>query len=160
MRTLAAFAVLLLVAACQSAPPEMTEAEIAQIEADAIQEIQSRTDDFWEAVLSGDAETVASFWTSNALILEPGIRVAGDEIPTFLEEAFASATYTAYDEEVLDWFIHGDVAYSISSYDETFQVDGQEIMVRNYAFIRWEKVDGTWMIHRLVAGPRNASSEG
>jgi len=34
MRTLAALAVLLLLAACQTAPPEMTEAEIAQIEAE------------------------------------------------------------------------------------------------------------------------------
>jgi len=37
MRTLAAFAVLLLVAACQTAPPEMTEAEQAQIEAEVME---------------------------------------------------------------------------------------------------------------------------
>ncbi len=34
MRALPALAVLLLVSACQAPPPEMTEAEIAQIEAD------------------------------------------------------------------------------------------------------------------------------
>ena len=34
MKVLAAFAFLLFVAACQTAPPEMTEAEIAEIEAD------------------------------------------------------------------------------------------------------------------------------
>ena len=36
MRTLSAFAVLLLFAACQTGPPEMTEAEIAQIEAEVL----------------------------------------------------------------------------------------------------------------------------
>jgi hypothetical protein len=36
MRTLAAFAVLLLVAACQAPPTEMTEAERAQIEAEVL----------------------------------------------------------------------------------------------------------------------------
>jgi hypothetical protein len=37
MRTLASFAVLMLVAACQTAPPEMTEAEIAQLEAEVLE---------------------------------------------------------------------------------------------------------------------------
>jgi len=36
MRAVASFAVLLLVAACQAPPPEMTDAEIAQIEAEVV----------------------------------------------------------------------------------------------------------------------------
>jgi hypothetical protein len=40
MRTLAAFAVLLFMAGCQAAPPELTEAEIAQIEAEVLQVMQ------------------------------------------------------------------------------------------------------------------------
>ena len=160
MRTLAAFAVLLLVAACQAPPPEMTEAEIAQAEAEVIQAIESRTDAYYEALLQGDAQTTASLWTSDALVLMPGMRVSGSEIPTVLAEMLETMTFTAYDVEILDWFIHGDVAYEISSYDETLQVEGQEVMVRNYDFCRWEKEDGVWMIDRLVAGPRDAPPEG
>jgi hypothetical protein len=41
MRTLSVVAVLLLVAACQNAPPEMTEAEIAQIEAEVLEAMEA-----------------------------------------------------------------------------------------------------------------------
>jgi ketosteroid isomerase-like protein len=143
-----------------TAPPEMTEAEIAQHEAEVIQEIQDRTHSFWEAVLDGDAPAVASYWTSDALMLEPGVRVTGEELPTFMEGILEAVDYLDYNFEVLEWFIHGDVAYSIASYDETFVVEGQEMVARNYGFSRWEKVDGVWMMDRLVAGPRDAPEEG
>jgi ketosteroid isomerase-like protein len=152
--------VLTVLTACQAAPPEMTEAEIAQYEAEVIQEIKSRIDAFYEALLQGDAQTVASFWTSDASVLMPGVRVSGSEISTFVAELLETATFTDYDVEILDWFIHGDVAYEISSYDETLLVEGQEVMVRNFDFVRWEKVNGVWMIDRLVAGPRDAPPEG
>jgi ketosteroid isomerase-like protein len=138
----------------------MTDAEIAQMETEVRQEIQDRADVFWEAVLDGDAPAVASFWTSDALILEPGVRVTGEQIPTFMEGIFETVDYSDYGSETLDWFIHGDVAYAISSYDETFLVEGQEIVARNYGFMRWEKVDGVWMMDRLVAGPREAPEGG
>jgi ketosteroid isomerase-like protein len=160
MRTLAAFAVLFLVAACQAPPAEMTEAERAQYEAEVIQAIESRIDAFYEALLQGDAQTATSFWTSDALVLMPGLRVSGSEVPTFLAELLETTTFTAYDFEILEWFIHGDVAYYICSYDETLRVEGQEVMVRNYDFARWEKEDGVWMIDRLFAGPRDAPPEG
>ncbi len=48
-------------------PPEMTEAEIAQYEAEVIQAIEGRTDAFYEAFLQGGAQAAASFWTSDAL---------------------------------------------------------------------------------------------
>lgn len=48
MRTLAAFAILLLVAACQAPPPEMSEAEIAEIEAEVT--------GVWEDFLQGHEE--------------------------------------------------------------------------------------------------------
>lgn len=46
MKTLAAFSVLLLVAACQTAPPEVTEAERAQIEAEVLQAAEDWFDGF------------------------------------------------------------------------------------------------------------------
>jgi ketosteroid isomerase-like protein len=46
MRTPAAFAVLLLVGACQTAPPEMTEAEKAQIQTEVLQAAEDWFDGF------------------------------------------------------------------------------------------------------------------
>lgn len=48
MRTLAAIAVLLLVAACQTAPPDMTEAERAQVESEVL-----TVGDQWLAAVNG-----------------------------------------------------------------------------------------------------------
>ena len=160
MRTLAAVAALLVVAACQAPPAEMTEAEIAQYEAEVIQAIEGRVDGFYEALRQGDAQAAASFWTPDALVLMPGVRVSGSEIQNFMAEYMETMTFLTWEGEYLDWFIHGDVAYEISSYDETYLVDGQEVVVSNYEFVRLEKVDGVWMIDRLVAGPRDAPPEG
>jgi hypothetical protein len=77
-----------------------------------------------------------------------------------MEEVLETVDYTDYNFETIDWFIHGDVAYTVGSYDETFQVEGQEVVARNYGFSRWEKVDGVWMMDRLVAGPRDAPPDG
>lgn len=56
MRTLAAVAVLLLVAACQTATPEMTEAEIAEVEANAL----AWSDQWLETATNLDAEGTAA----------------------------------------------------------------------------------------------------
>jgi ketosteroid isomerase-like protein len=141
-----------------AAPPaEPTEAEIAQLEAEAVQEIEAMLDTFGQAVLRGDAQAVASFWTSDAVILEPGFRVEGSEIPPFMDEVFGTYRYTSWDNTILDLFVHGDVAYAISEYNEVAEAEGQEPMVvNNYSFIRLEKVNGSWKVDRLLGGPRNA----
>ena len=54
MRTIAAFAVLLIVAACQAPPPaEMTEAEIAQYEAEVKEQLTNRLNEYGEALGAG-----------------------------------------------------------------------------------------------------------
>ena len=63
MRTLAAFAVLLLVAACQTPPAEMTDAERAQIEAE-VTGMANRLMDLWN---TGDWETHLSLYDSETL---------------------------------------------------------------------------------------------
>jgi hypothetical protein len=69
-------------------------------------------------------------------------------------------TFLTWEGEYLDWFIHGDVAYEICSYEETYLVEGQEVVMRGQAFARWEKVNGVWMADRMMAGPRDAPEEG
>ena len=58
MRTLAAFAVLLLVTACQAPPAEMTEAEIAQIEAEVMAFEESKA----AAFSTLDPDRLMEFW--------------------------------------------------------------------------------------------------
>ena len=133
---------------------------MAENEAEVIQALESRVHGFYEAFLRGDAQAAGSYWTSDALFLAPGVRVSGGEIPTLLAEMLESMTLKAYDVETLDWFIHGDVAYGLFSYDETYQVEGQEVVERNYDFARWEKEDGVWKVARVLIGPREAPPEG
>ena len=75
MRTLAAFFVLLLVTACQTAPPEMTEAEIAQVEANVLEAIEA-TFEAWrqldvEGIMEGWHPTATS-WASGARLRDFG----------------------------------------------------------------------------------------
>ena len=60
IRTLFAFAILLLVTACQTAPPEMTEAEVAQIEAEALEAIEMNFEGFRQRDLEMAMEPMAS----------------------------------------------------------------------------------------------------
>jgi len=144
-----------------TSPAEMTVAEIAQIEATVRQEVEAQMAAFDQAVLAGDAEAAASFWTADALLLEPGTRVGGGDFLSFVSEFFAIGRVTAVDHPVLDFFVHGDVAYWIMEIDETFEIEGMDpFTVMNYAFLRWEKEDGVWKIDRYLGGPRDAPPEG
>jgi ketosteroid isomerase-like protein len=164
MRALAAVAVLFLVSACQAPPPsEMTDAEKAQIEAEAQQAINDRWDAYEAMVTEMDLDTWLSYWTADARLLEPGMNMSGSEIPAFGEEFFGSGGQVfSLDLESHEIFVHGDVAYQIGQYDEAFQLPGEErAEVQNYFFARWEKQsDGTWRIDRFLAGPRDAPAEG
>jgi ketosteroid isomerase-like protein len=157
----AALAALLLVAACQTAPPpEMTEAEKAQIEAEVARELASRTEAYREALLSKDAQAVISFWTTDAWFLSPGMNLKGDDLQAFMVEVFPSMTISAFDAEFFDVFVHGDIAYAMAEYTETVGTEGQpqETLVLN-CFTRWENEDGIWKMDRDVCGPRDAPPE-
>jgi ketosteroid isomerase-like protein len=155
---------LLFIATEQTAPPEMTEAEIAEAEAYAVQELEARTGAFWDAFKRGDPEEIASFWTSEALLLEPGIRLVGSEITAYMVElAGGGPRPTTYEveQDFLDWWVHGDAAYGISLVDETLAFEGGEPRtVRRFGFARFEKEDGVWRIDRLLYAPWDAPPEG
>ena len=158
---LAAFAVLVLVAACQAPPAEMTEAEIAQIEAEVREQLTNRLDEYGRALGAGDAQAVMSLWTSDARMWQQGWNGTAEDLAAFLEEDFPSMTYSGLSMEPLDLFVHGDVAYFIYEYSGTIQTEGQEpeSMINN-CFTRFEKEDGVWKFDRDVCGPRDAPAEG
>ena len=142
-------------------PAEMTEAEIAQIEAEVRQELESRTESYRDAVLRGDANAAATSWTSDAWELGPGVNLEGDEQKAALVEAVGSGAITAFDIDLLELFVHGDVAYAIYEFSLALQMEGQEpVSLVNNSFNRWEKKDGVWKMDRMVSGPRDAPEGG
>lgn len=154
MKALAAFFVLLIVAACQAPPQGMTEAEIAQYEAEVRQELINRMDAYQEAVMRGDVETVDSYWTSDGRILAPGMDLAGGDLHAFIAGVFPTLTVTEVGDELLELLVHGDAAYGIYRYWETVQAEGEEPETMNaHCMIRWEKEDGEWRFDRDVCGP-------
>lgn len=132
------------------------------MDADAKQAIADRWAAFKEACESRDVEQWKSFWTRGMRILEPGMDMSGPEFMEFGRNFFESGGKVfSFDMESLEIFIHGDVAYQIGRYQESFQFPDQEpAEVDNHAFVRWEKEGGTWKISRLLAGPAEGPSEG
>ncbi len=153
-------AALVLLAACQpAAPPEMTDADKAEVE----QAIADRWAAFESVILSKDVDEYMSYWTQDARILEPGMDLAGSDLHDFFREFWGSGGEVfSFGLESYEIFVHGDVAYQIGQYDESFQFPGEEpAEAHNYFFTRWERgADGVWQIDRLVAGPREAPAEG
>ena len=158
----AALAVLLLVAACQTAPPEMTDAEIAQIEAEVTQAIADQWAGFRETIQAGDYDGWASYWTSETRILQPGMDLSGTAWFDYVRDSFEGGVqFLTFDVESFDVFVHGDIAYQIGQYDETAELAGGEPAEwHEYLFVRWVRgTDGMWRISRLLSAPREAPTD-
>lgn len=143
----------------------VTQAEIAQMEADAIQAISET----WAAYHANmtpdwDVEVWSSFWSSDAHLYGPGRDLsAADLAAGFIEQLEeASLTALSLDLEPFETWVHGDVAYQVGEYDETVRFEGQDpVDYANYFFCRWERqADGTWKLDRFLSGPRDAPEEG
>lgn len=161
LAVIATIVVIFLVARLPPPSPEMSEAEIAQREAEVRAELASRVDSYKNALLRGDAEAFMSIYTSDARVYWPGMNFARDELQAFPLEFFQTVTWRGYDAKLLDLFAHGDTAYAISEVSETFQMEGQEPMSGiSSCFTRFEKVDGEWKVDRDVCGPRDVPPEG
>lgn len=143
MRTLAASVVLLLVAACQAPPPQvMTGAE-------AIQEITPVFEAYTAGTLADDAGAVSGLYTSD---MDEMGRTRADLVEA-KERTMESWTYTAWEFEPIDAWVHGDAAYVFSRVHITRYAEGGDtISMEPYSFMRLLKVNGEWKIHRNVAG--------
>jgi ketosteroid isomerase-like protein len=157
-------AALILLGACQAAaPPEMTDAERAQIEAEAEQAIADQWDGFIEAVLAVDYDGWASYWTSDARVLQPGMDLSGSALFDYVRDFFdGGVQFLTFDVGSFEVFVHGDAAYQIGQIDESAVLPGGEPAEwHDYFFVRWVKQEnGEWGISYLLAGPRDAPPEG
>jgi ketosteroid isomerase-like protein len=146
-----------------SAPAEMSEAEIAQVEAEVAQTISDRWAAYHDVLVAGDIPGIQDYWTSDLRVLEPGMDFTKNDVENFFTDFFGSGGVGyGFQPETFDVFVHGDVAYHVGQYDEDVQFGGQERnVIQNYFFARWEKgEDGVWRISRFVAAPREAPPTG
>ena len=163
MRAVAAIAVLLLVAACQAPPAEMTGAERAQQEAQVREAVTEALSSLQTDFLSNDAERFLSHWTPDMRVLEPGMDMARAEFEEMIREFWdTGGVISAFDVDPFEVFVHGDVAYQIGQYREAYQFPDAEPDELYYNFFaRWEKQsDGAWRIDRWVGGPVDEPTEG
>ena len=105
---------------------------------------------FGDAVRSGDAAAIATFYTEDARLLPPNseIIMGREGIEVFwgggLQMGIKDAILTTV--EVLDM---GGMICEIGKYDITIQPEGQEAIKDNGKFVViWKKAaDGTWKLH-------------
>jgi ketosteroid isomerase-like protein len=139
-----------------TAPPEMTEAERAQYEAEVREDVASRAEEYADATLSGDLDAGIDMFTSDARVYWPGVNMSRDELQAFFQEFSSTASWTECDLEEQEFFMDGDTPYTIYQYSETYQIPEQEPVSNVYnCFTRWEMEDGVWKIDREVCGARD-----
>jgi len=143
-----------------TAPPEVTEAERAQMEAGVRGEIADSFDRYRDALLDRDVGAFMSMYTTDAQVFWPGMNLDKNELQAAMAEMLQSWTWTSYDVDLKDLFVHDDAAYAIYQISETFQEEGQEPGSENWnCFTRWQKEDGMWRVDRDVCGLRDTPPE-
>ena len=140
-----AAAAVLIAAACQPQTQGLTDADRA-----AIEEV---TEQFLQAFLSADFETIAQLYTEDAVFLPPNEpAVTGREaIKTWLT-AFPRVSAATFTTDEIDGV--GDLAYVRGRYVMTLDLDASPVDSGKYVEIRKRQSDGTW---RLVADIFNSS---
>ncbi|HKY60731.1 MAG TPA: SgcJ/EcaC family oxidoreductase [Gemmatimonadota bacterium] len=148
-----------LLAACQTEPAEQTGAteEAAVPDAASVQaEIEAIDDRFEQALLAGDAATLATFYTDDAIALPPGAPRA--EGRAAIQELFASwfaevpapegFTLTTDDLRVAE---SGDIAYEVGTYTSRgTSPEGEAYDETGKYLVVWKNVDGEWKVDRDI----------
>jgi ketosteroid isomerase-like protein len=123
--------------------------------AEAIQEIAPVFEAYTAGHLADDAQAVYTLYASDALEMSAGMYRNHSDIVAAKENAMESWTYSAWDFEPMDAWVHGDAAYVISRVDLSRDGEvGETVSFEAYSFMRLVKEDGEWKIHRNVAGAR------
>ncbi|HEY0810579.1 MAG TPA: hypothetical protein VGD49_10480, partial [Longimicrobiales bacterium] len=98
---------LVLAAGCGAAENPAMRAEVS--EAQALAQLTQRRADYVDAVTGNDGNAVASFWTADASIREPGLRVDGERaISKRATDFFAKGKVNALEFRPEKVFVHGD----------------------------------------------------
>lgn len=130
-----AAALLVSLAACQSAPSELTEADRMAI--------QEATDQFVQAVRAGDFATVASLYTEDARFMPPNQpTVTGrEDIQEWMQAMPALTDFSLTNDQVTG---RGDLAYVIGRY--VLGLEGMPVDSGKFIEVRQRGTDGAWRI--------------
>lgn len=139
MKNLLLFPGILLIAACAST---------ATMDNSADSYIRAASQRFASAFNAGDFDTLATFYTDDAVVMPPNEEIARG--PVAIRKSFAGlgtmkARLTVRTERVVQ---SGDMAYEYGTYDMTLTPPGQSQMADRGKFVTvWRKMpDGEWRI--------------
>lgn len=150
---------LVLAAGCGAAENPALRAEVS--EAQALAQLTQRRADYVDAVTGNDGNAVASFWTTDASIREPGLSVDGERaIAKRATDFFAKGKVSALEFRPEKVFVHGDAAYEFGVFDESGTDGTTPFSVQNNYVLKWQRDQrGDWRLAMLVTGPRNAPAQ-
>ena len=133
--------------------PDYAAAVAESPEADRLA-IAEKREAMTSAVVAGDYETYIAGFTDDIVVMQPGLVLRGSEAADYIRGLEGSATINSFDFQPEELWVHGDAAYEYGSYSEDLVWGGQEMLIENNYFTRWEKGDdGEWRWDRVVIGP-------
>jgi uncharacterized protein (TIGR02246 family) len=150
MRLIAAIALSIVVMTGCSPSPSVTtlSAEEARAGIDAMWAAQAETG------LAGDVSHVGAIFTQDAVLLPAGgLPVEGRDAIVELTGLFASQTpTTAMNVDPQELFAHGDTAYEIGSFSETYTAADGEPYTREGRYMAMIVLegDGKWRVARVL----------
>lgn len=121
--------------------------------------LAERLRSYTDSLLRGNPDEVRDYWTPDARVLLPGLKLDGPGLTRFVEGFYGGGGRVVSAEfHRADLFVHEEAAYELGSYEETAGYgDGSSETVTGNYFLRWERSpDGTWRIDRFVGGPVDA----
>jgi ketosteroid isomerase-like protein len=124
---------------------------------EAIQEVMPLLDAFSAAVMSNDLDAVMALWAPDPKEIGPGAWRTYDEIVADYGAGLETTTFTAWDYEPFDAWVHGDAAYVFSrAYVNGYAESGDTVVYDIYITHRLLKVNGEWKMHLALYSPKDA----
>jgi uncharacterized protein (TIGR02246 family) len=140
MKKLGLIAVAFSVAACNPAPPSLTEGDTASI--------RGVSDEFRKNMVAGDWAPLVNLYTEDGVLMPPGgPSVEGRPAIDAFMKAFPKVTEMAFDLEEIDG--RGDLAFVRGAYRMTMEIAGAPGPVTDegkFVEIRRKQADGRWLI--------------
>jgi len=143
---------LVLITLCGCIPENEIHGPISG--AQAIEGIQVAADAYAQAFLAGDPDAIAGQMTEETVASPADLaNIEGREnVRRFFQNVVQNMTVTAYEFEVVEAEIFGDVAYDRGNFRWVSSWQGQtpEESFGRYSAVRHRGPDGVWRIHRFI----------
>jgi uncharacterized protein (TIGR02246 family) len=125
------------------------ETTTTQTASDVLEEIRNANDNFEKKFANGDAQGMASLYTSDGMLLPPGaaIQEGSIAIQNFWQMVMDMGVKRAQ-LETLNVEQQGETAIEVGQYSLS-GADGQRMDVGKYVVI-WKKQEGDWKLHKDI----------